>query len=47
MAALEAWVEVEDGREISGADTAGAGKGEVPLESKERVLLYFSRSFLE
>ena len=33
MAAFEAWVEVEDGREMSRVDTAGPGKGEVPLES--------------
>ena len=35
MAAFEACVEVEDGREISAADTAGAGRGEGPLGSME------------
>lgn len=44
MAAFEACVEVEDGREISVADTAGAGRGEAPLESKDIGLLYLSRS---
>lgn len=47
MAAFDAWVEVEDGRDISVAETAGAGRGEAPLDSKVIGLLYLSRSFLE
>jgi hypothetical protein len=49
MAAFEACVEVEDGREMSAADNAGIGigRGEAALDSNEMELLYFSRSFLE
>lgn len=40
-------MEVEDGREISVAATAGGGRGEAPLDSNEIGLSYFSRLFLE
>ena len=39
-------MEVEDGREMSMVDTAGAGAGEAALDSVEMGWLYFSSSLL-